>query len=98
MVLEVAILDVLPGRQQQFEENFNIAQRIISIMKGYAGHQLQRCMEQPNRYILLVNWETLEYHTVGFRQSGEYQEWKSLLHEFYDPFPTVQHYEMISGS
>jgi heme-degrading monooxygenase HmoA len=95
MILEVAILDVIAGREPQFEENFRIAEHIISSMKGYAGHQLQRCLEQPNRYILLVNWESLEDHTIGFRQSAEYQEWKQLLHEFYDPFPVVQHYEAL---
>jgi heme-degrading monooxygenase HmoA len=52
-------------------------------------------MEQPNRYILLVKWQQLEDHTVGFRQSQEYQKWKELLHKFYDPFPVVQHYEML---
>jgi len=95
MILEVAILDVIAGREPQFEENFRLAESIISSRKGYAGHQLQRCVEQPNRYILLVNWETLEDHTIGFRQSAEYQEWKKLLHEFYDPFPVVQHYEAL---
>ena len=64
-------------------------------MKGYISHQLQRCIEKENRYILLVNWETLEDHTVGFRSSDEYQEWKKLLHHFYDPFPTVEHYELF---
>lgn len=96
MILEVAVLDVIPGREPQFEENFRLASHIISSRKGYAGHQLQRCIEQPNRYILLVNWESLEDHTIGFRQSADYQEWKKLLHEFYDPFPVVQHYEQLS--
>jgi heme-degrading monooxygenase HmoA len=64
-------------------------------MNGYISHQLQRCMENRSRYILLVNWMTLEDHTVGFRDSQEYQEWKHLLHHFYDPFPTVEHYETI---
>jgi heme-degrading monooxygenase HmoA len=95
MILEVAILDVIPGREPQFEENFRIATHIISSMEGYAGHQLQRCIEQPNRYILLVNWQTLEDHIIGFRESAEYRQWKKLLHEFYDPFPLVQHYEPL---
>lgn len=96
MILEVAVLDVIPGRESRFEEHFRLASHIISSRKGYAGHQLQRCIEQPNRYILLVNWESLEDHTIGFRQSADYQEWKKLLHEFYDPFPVVQHYEQLS--
>ena len=93
MVLEVAILDVKSGREQEFESAFAKAQTIISNMPGYLSHQLQKCIENPNRYILLVNWETLEAHTVGFRTSEQYQEWRKLLHHFYDPFPEVQHYK-----
>lgn len=97
MILEVAILDVKPSLEKEFEQNFGKAQAIISSMKGYVSHQLQRCIEKPNRYILLVNWQTLEDHEQGFRQSAEYQEWKALLHHFYDPFPTVEHYESVYG-
>lgn len=95
MILEVAILNVKPGQEADFEQAFGKAQKIISSMKGYVSHQLQRCIEQPNRYILLVNWETLEDHTVGFRQSEPYQEWRQLLHHFYDPFPEVEHYQKV---
>ena len=95
MILEVAILDVRRGSEIQFESAFEKASQIISRMDGYRGHELQRCVENPSRYILLVHWDNLEAHTVGFRQSLEYQEWKSLLHHFYDPFPTVEHYAEI---
>jgi len=64
-------------------------------MKGYISHELQKCMETPSRYILLVKWEILEDHTVGFRESEEYQKWKALLHHFYDPFPVVEHYKDV---
>jgi len=64
-------------------------------MSGYISHPLQRWIETQNRYILLVNWETLEAHTVGFQGSEEYQEWRRLLHHSYDPFPSVEHYELI---
>ena len=94
MILEVAILDVIQGQETEFEAAFAQAQAIISSMKGYVKHQLQRCLEKENRYILLVNWETLEDHTEGFRGSPEYQEWRRLLHHFYDPFPTVEHYRL----
>jgi len=97
MVLEVAILDVKPGQAQEFEAAFGQAQTIISSMKGYVSHQLQKCLEKPNRYILLVNWQTLEDHTKGFRGSAEYQEWRRLLHHFYDPFPEVEHYMEVTG-
>ena len=95
MILEVAILDVTPGTETEFEAAFKRASPIISSMSGYISHQLQKCIENQNRYILLVHWETLEAHTVGFRGSDEYQEWKRLLHHFYDPFPTVEHYELV---
>ena len=95
MILEVAILDVKPGEEADFEAAFKLAEKIISSMPGYIVHELKKCIEKSNRYILLVSWEKLEDHTVGFRQSGEYQKWKRLLHHFYDPFPVVQHYSEI---
>jgi len=64
--------------------------------QGYISHELQRSLEITNHYILLVRWQTLEDHTIGFRQSPEYQHWCSLLHHFYDPFPTVEHYEVVA--
>ena len=95
MILEVAILDVRAGQEAQFEAAFRQASKIIASMTGYVSHQLQRSLENRNRYILLVNWNSLEDHTIGFRGSPQYQEWKHLLHHFYDPFPTVEHYEPI---
>jgi heme-degrading monooxygenase HmoA len=95
MILEAATLNVIPGREAEFESAFAKASPIISSISGYVSHQLQRCIEKQNRYILLVNWERLEDHTVGFRSSEGYQEWRKLLHHFYDPFPTVEHYELI---
>ena len=97
MILEVAVLDVIPGREVEFESAFNQAQAIISSMHGYRSHELQRCIETETRYILLVQWDKLEDHTVGFRGSPGYQEWKRLLHHFYDPFPVVEHYTAVTG-
>ncbi|MHA0858081.1 antibiotic biosynthesis monooxygenase family protein [Paenibacillus sp. CMAA1364] len=95
MILEVAILQVKPGLTSDFEHSFNKASRIISSMKGYIHHELQKCIEDKNKYILLVRWETLEDHTIGFRGSEQYQEWRKLLHHFYDPFPSVEHFEEL---
>lgn len=92
MILEVAVLTIKSGQTQEFEAAFAEAQKIISSMSGYISHQLKKCVENDHQYILLVEWETLEDHTVGFRTSQEYQRWKALLHHFYDPFPTVEHY------
>ena len=96
MVLEVAILDVIPGQESEFEVAFEKARLIIQSMPGYESLQLQQCVEKENRYILLVNWHSLEDHTIGFRESAEYLSWKVLLHHFYNPFPEVLHYEMVT--
>ena len=92
LILEVATLNVIPGREAEFEAAFKEAQQIISAMPGYLGHELRRCVEADNRYLLHVRWQTLEDHTEGFRKSEPYQRWRQLLHHFYDPFPTVEHY------
>ena len=97
-VLEHAMLEVRPGQEQAFEAAFAKAQNIISAMKGYLSHRLEHCIEHPNRYVLLVEWTDLESHTVGFRGSKEYQDWKALLHHFYDPFPTVLHFRTVYTS
>jgi heme-degrading monooxygenase HmoA len=94
VILEVAPLYVRHGQAEAFELAFHSAQKIIASMPGYLSHELHRCIERPNEYILLVRWKTLEDHTVGFRQSPSYLEWKQLLHHFYDPFPVVSHYEV----
>ena len=95
MILESAVLEVKRDQTRQFEAAFRQAERIIAASPGYLSHELRRCLEKPNRYLLLVHWRTLEDHTEGFRKSGPYQEWKRLLHHFYDPFPTVEHYEAV---
>jgi heme-degrading monooxygenase HmoA len=95
VILEHAPLDVVPGQEAAFEEAFGQARAIISAMPGFRSLRLSRCLERPSRYLLLVEWDRLEDHTEGFRGSPEYETWRSLLHHFYDPFPTVEHYEPI---
>ena len=98
MILELAPLHIRAGQAAQFEAAFQQAQRIISAMPGYLFHELQRCLQRPDEYVLLVRWQSLEAHEVGFRQSPEYQAWKQLLHHFYEPFPVVSHYEAVQGT
>lgn len=95
MILEAVMLNVKSGMESDFEAAFKQASRIISSMNGYLSHELHKCMEVKGKYLLLVQWETLEAHTVEFRESPEYQQWKKLLHHFYDPFPVVEHFEKI---
>jgi len=94
-ILEAAFLQVKPGQHQAFEADFKQAGQYISSIDGYLRHSLQRCLEVPGKYLLLVEWETLEAHTVGFRQSEVYQHWKELLHHYYEPFPVVEHFEQV---
>ncbi|MEO8627517.1 MAG: antibiotic biosynthesis monooxygenase [Betaproteobacteria bacterium] len=95
MILETAVLNVRPGQTAQFEAAFATASDIISASPGYVTHELQRCIETADQYLLLVWWQKLEDHTQGFRGSASYQEWRRLLHHFYDPHPTVEHYALI---
>ncbi len=98
MILEVAPLHIRAGQAAGFEAAFAIAQRIIASMPGYLSHELQRCLERPDEYLLLVRWTSREAHEVGFRKSPQYQEWRRLLHHFYEPFPVVSHFEPVTGA
>ena len=94
MVLEVVILNVREGETSAYEAAFSEAKSLIAGMPGFMSLELQRCVETANRYLLLVEWERLEDHMDGFRGSPEFQQWRALLHHFYDPAPTVEHYEL----
>ena len=97
MILEVAVLDVRSGSEAAFEAAFAEARSLIVAIPGYLGLELRRCVEKPSRYVLLVRWRRVEDHSQGFRGSPQYLEWKRLLHHFYDPFPTVEHYRPVDG-
>ncbi len=96
MIIEQVVLLVRPGRQADFEAAFAEATPLISGMPGFRGLTLSRCVEDDGAYLLLVEWDRLEDHTVGFRGSAEYQEWRRLLHSFHDPAPTVLHFEPVA--
>lgn len=95
MILEAVILNIKPGGAAAFEAAFQQAAPIIAASPGYVGHELHRCLENDHQFIFLVRWRRLQDHTEGFRGSAAYQEWKRLLHPFYDPFPIVLHYELV---
>ena len=92
MILEHAVLNVRCGQGQAFEQAIRQALPLIAATPGFAGIEVRPCLETPERYLLLVRWETLEAHTQGFRGSSRYQEWRAALHPFYEPFPLVEHY------
>jgi heme-degrading monooxygenase HmoA len=97
VITEQAVLDVIPGRLAEFEAAFANARGIVSSMPGFLSLELLRGIESPTRYLLLIEWERLEDHTEGFRGSAEYEEWRRLLHHFYDPFPTVEHFVPVES-
>jgi heme-degrading monooxygenase HmoA len=96
MILEAAFLPIKPDQSAAFEAAFRLASKLIASIDGYVSHSLRRCLEVEGRYLLLVEWDTLKSHTVGFRTSPQYQEWKTLLHHFYEPFPVVEHFEEVA--
>lgn len=93
MILEHVILDIVAAQEPSFERAFEEATSIISSMAGFRSLRLDRCVERPSRYLLLVEWESIEDHVEGFRKSAEYERWRDLLHRFYEPFPVVEHFE-----
>ncbi|MDQ2583860.1 antibiotic biosynthesis monooxygenase family protein [Saccharothrix yanglingensis] len=95
MILEAATLDVRPGLEADFELAFAQAREVVAASPGFVSLDLRRSVERPSRYLLLVRWERLEDHTVGFRQGPLYPRWKALLHHFYDPFPAVEHFREL---
>lgn len=92
MILESAFLTVRDGQAAAFEAALQQARPLIAASPGFQGIEVRPCLEQPGSYLLLVWWARLEDHTVGFRGSERFTAWRALLHDFYDPKPTVLHY------
>ena len=95
MILELAILEIKEGSNADFERNIKKAQAVISQSPGYLSHEFQRCIERPNRYILLIKWTSLEAHNIGFRESDLFKDWRGLIGEFFAGPPLVEHYDFF---
>jgi heme-degrading monooxygenase HmoA len=91
MILEIAQIDVKPGMETEFESGVKKAGPIFQRAKGCKGMALQRSVEKPARYRLFVTWETLENHTVDFRNSADFQEWRKLVGHCFASPPEVEH-------
>jgi heme-degrading monooxygenase HmoA len=92
MITEMGVLNVRHGEEAAFEDALRTARPLIAATPGFISLKVHRCIETPNRYLLLVNWRSLEDHTVGFRKSDRFPEWRKQLHHFYDPPPVIEHY------
>ena len=98
MVLEHALLDVRPGEEAAFEAAFAQAKQVIAAAPGCRWVRLERCVERPATYLLLVGWERLEDHTEGFRGSPAFVEWRGLVGGFWEPLPTVEHFTPVDAA
>jgi heme-degrading monooxygenase HmoA len=92
MIVEHAVLNIKKGKSREFEAALAKARPLIEATPGFQRMEVRACVETSDRYLLLVWWGSVEAHTVGFRQSPRYEEWRALIHPFFEPFPTVQHY------
>jgi heme-degrading monooxygenase HmoA len=95
VITEHALLDVRPGREDEFLAAMEGAKSIIAASPGFRWLRVERGIEHPSQFLLLVEWDALADHTEGFRGSAAYEEWRAALHHFYDPFPVVEHFEPI---
>ena len=92
MIIESVILPIKPGQEADFETALRRALPLIQASKGFQKIEVRPCVEDKNRYLLLVWWDTVEDHTVGFRGSERYRKWREALHHFYEGPLTVLHY------
>ena len=95
MILEIANITVTTGKQKDFEAALEKAQAVLKQSAGYVSHEFKKCMETDTQYVLLITWETLEAHTVGFRESELFVQWRSLIGPFFAAPPEVFHYSSL---
>ena len=98
MILEAAVLSIAPAHKAPFEAAYAQARLVIAQSVGFLSVQLQRCMEVEGRYLLLVQWRTLEDRVVGFRQSPLFAQWRALIGPYFTAPPELQHYEQVGAA
>jgi heme-degrading monooxygenase HmoA len=94
MILELAEFTIPATKLKEFEAAFVAARRVITQAEGCGAVSLQRCIETPGRYQLLVEWSSVEHHMKGFRESPRFVEWRRILGPFFAAPPSVEHYEL----
>jgi len=99
MILELADIRIVPGKNAEFEAAIRRgAETVIARAKGFRGYKVNRCVESPERYLLTIYWETLEDHTVDFRQSPLFAQWRAIVGPFFAAPPVVEHFELVAKS
>jgi len=96
MIVEIAQISILPGGEAGFEAAFADAIEFAAASRGYLGHELRRSVENPGRYLLRIEWETLEDHTVHFRGSAAFTEWRARVGPFFAAPPAVEHFRPVT--
>ena len=97
MILEIVDIRIQPGQQTAFDEAIARGVRtVIAQAKGFRGFKVNRSMESPERYVLMIYWDTLEDHTVGFRQSPAFTEWRAIVGPFFATPPQMEHFELVA--
>lgn len=92
MIVEQALLQVKPGQSDQFSKAMHQAKPLIAVQPGFQSIEVRPSTDKSDQYLLLVGWDDVESHRNGFRKSPEYEQWRALLHDFYDPMPTVSYF------
>jgi heme-degrading monooxygenase HmoA len=95
MVWELALIDVKPGMEAEFEKGVKAAAPLFQRAKGCSAMELQKSIEKPSRYRLYVQWDTVEDHTVTFRGSADFQEWRKLVGHCFERPPEVEHTQQV---
>ncbi len=95
MITEHGILQVTLGREDEFLAAMAEAKAMIAASPGFVSLRLERCIERPNAFLFLVEWERLEDHLEGFRGSAAFEQWRAALHHFYEPAPVIEHFELV---
>ncbi len=99
MILEIADIRILPGRQAEFDEAVQRAlATVLSQAKGFRGWKVNKGIESPERYVLMIFWDTLEDHTVGFRQGPLFAQWRAIVGPFFAQPPQVEHFTLLGKS
>jgi heme-degrading monooxygenase HmoA len=99
MILELADIRIQPGQQGAFEEAIQRGvNEVISRAKGFQGYKVNKGIESPERYVLQIFWETLENHTVDFRQSSAFADWRAIVGPFFAVAPIVEHFNLLAKS
>lgn len=97
MILEAAVLAIKDGAREPFEAAYSKASLVIASAQGYVSHELQRSVDKPGRYLLLVQWRTRDDHMIGFRESPLFTQWRALLGLYFESPPDVDHLERVPG-